>query len=52
MPTLENDMARRALHLMGDQTKRMESLVDDLLTLSRLENEQNVLLEEKVNVRN
>jgi two-component system phosphate regulon sensor histidine kinase PhoR len=50
MPTLENDMARRALHLMGDQTKRMESLVNDLLTLSRLENEQNVLSEEKVNV--
>jgi two-component system phosphate regulon sensor histidine kinase PhoR len=43
-------MARRALHLMGDQTKRMESLVNDLLTLSRLENEQNVLSEEKVNV--
>ena len=50
MPILENDMARRALHLMGDQTKRMESLVDDLLTLSRLENEQNVLLDDKVNV--
>ena len=50
MPNLENDMARRALQLMGDQTKRMESLVNDLLTLSRLENEQNVLLEEKVDV--
>jgi two-component system phosphate regulon sensor histidine kinase PhoR len=50
MPQLENDMARRALQLMGDQTSRMESLVDDLLTLSRLENEQNVLHEEKVNV--
>ncbi len=50
MPNLENDMARRALHLMGDQTTRMASLVNDLLTLSRLENEQNVLHEEKVNV--
>lgn len=50
MPQLENDMARRALQLMGDQTSRMENLVDDLLTLSRLENEQNVLLEEKVDV--
>ncbi len=50
MPNLENDMARRALHLMGDQTSRMKSLVDDLLTLSRLENEQNVLQEEKVDV--
>jgi len=50
MPTLDNDMARRALHLMGDQTARMASLVNDLLTLSRLENEQNVLHEEKVDV--
>jgi two-component system phosphate regulon sensor histidine kinase PhoR len=51
MPSLENDMARRALELMGDQTSRMESLVDDLLTLSRLENEQNVLQEEHVDVQ-
>lgn len=50
MRNLENDMARRALHLMGEQTSRMESLVDDLLTLSRLENEQNVLQEETVDV--
>jgi two-component system phosphate regulon sensor histidine kinase PhoR len=51
MPNLENVMARRALQLMGDQTSRMESLVDDLLTLSRLENEQNVLQEERVDVQ-
>jgi two-component system phosphate regulon sensor histidine kinase PhoR len=51
MPHLENDMARRALKLMEEQTHRMESLVDDLLTLSRLENEQNPLREEKVEVR-
>ena len=50
MQNLENDMARRALQLMGDQTTRMESLVDDLLTLSRLENEQNVLHEEQVDI--
>lgn len=50
MPHLENDMARRALNLMGDQTIRMESLVDDLLTLSRLENDQNPLREESVDV--
>ncbi len=50
MPNLENDMAHRALHLMGDQTRRMASLVNDLLTLSRLENEQNSLQEEKVDV--
>lgn len=50
MPHLENDMARRALNLMGDQTIRMESLVNDLLTLSRLENDQNPVREEEVNV--
>ncbi len=50
MPHLENDMARRALHLMGDQTVRMESLVDDLLTLSRLENDNNPVREETVDV--
>lgn len=50
MPNLENDMARRALQLMGEQTGRMEILVDDLLTLSRLENAQNVVQEEKVEV--
>jgi two-component system phosphate regulon sensor histidine kinase PhoR len=51
MPQLENNMARRALHLMGEQTRRMESLVDDLLTLSRLENDQNPLRDELVDVR-
>jgi two-component system, OmpR family, phosphate regulon sensor histidine kinase PhoR len=50
MPNLENDMSRRALHLMGEQTYRMAHLVDDLLTLSRLENELNVLHEENVEV--
>jgi two-component system phosphate regulon sensor histidine kinase PhoR len=35
---------------MGDQTVRMESLVDDLLTLSRLENDQNPIREETVDV--
>lgn len=50
MPKLDNDMSRRALMLMGAQTKRMEGLVDDLLTLSRLENSQNTLVEEVVDV--
>jgi two-component system, OmpR family, phosphate regulon sensor histidine kinase PhoR len=50
MPNLENEMARRALQLMGNQTSRMENLVDDLLTLSRLENEQNALQDEKIDV--
>jgi two-component system phosphate regulon sensor histidine kinase PhoR len=51
MPNLENDMSRRALHLMGDQTRRMKNLVDDLLTLSRLENNQNPLIEETLDMR-
>jgi len=50
MPKLDNDMARRALQLMGEQTYRMEHLVDDLLTLSRLENSLNALQEDTVDV--
>jgi len=50
MPNLENSMARRALHLMGEQTHRMERLVDDLLTLSKLEDTLNTLQEETVDV--
>ncbi len=48
MPKLDNDMARRALHLMGEQTQRMERLVNDLLTLSKLDNALNALQEETV----
>ncbi len=48
MPKLDNDMARRALQLMGDQTQRMGRLVDDLLTLSKLDNALNALHEETV----
>ena len=48
MPNLENDMARRALYLMGEQTQRMERLVNDLLTLSKLDNALNALKEEIV----
>lgn len=50
MPKLDNDMSRRALALMGEQTRRMEGLVNDLLTLSRLENADNILQEEMVDV--
>ncbi len=42
--------ARHPLTLMAEQTKRMEHLVADLLTLSRLENDQNPLSEDKVDV--
>ena len=50
MPKLDNDMARRALHLMDEQTQRMGHLVDDLLTLSKLDNALNALQEETVPV--
>ena len=50
MPKLDNDMSRRALDLMSEQTKRMEGLVNDLLTLSRLESSDNILQEEIVDV--
>jgi len=50
MPKLDNDMARRALQLMGEQTQRMGNLVEDLLTLSKLDNALNVLQEETVEV--
>jgi len=43
-------VARRALHLMGEQTHRMGHLVDDLLTLSKLDNALNALQEETVQV--
>lgn len=48
MPDLNHEQIRRALHLMAEQTRRMESLVSDLLTLSRLENEQSPLREETI----
>jgi two-component system, OmpR family, phosphate regulon sensor histidine kinase PhoR len=51
MPDLNQDSARRALHLMAEQTRRMDNLVADLLTLSRLENEQSPLREEIVEIK-
>ncbi len=50
MPSLENDMARRALHLMSEQTQRMERLVNDLLTLSKLEDAHNPLQDESIDM--
>lgn len=46
----DSNMEKRALTLMSDQAKRMQRLVEDLLTLSRLENAQNILHEEDVNI--
>ncbi len=50
MPDLNRDDARRALQLMAEQTRRMENLVADLLTLSHLESDQSPLLEETVDM--
>ena len=50
MPNLNKDSAQRVLSLIADQTKRMERLVSDLLTLSRLENNQNPLQEEVIDI--
>jgi two-component system phosphate regulon sensor histidine kinase PhoR len=56
LETLENledaepDMVKRSIRLMSQQTDRMTRLVEDLLTLSRLESTQNLLREEDVNV--
>jgi two-component system phosphate regulon sensor histidine kinase PhoR len=50
MPDLCQESAQRALHLMAEQTRRMDNLVADLLTLSRLENEQSPLQEETVDM--
>jgi two-component system, OmpR family, phosphate regulon sensor histidine kinase PhoR len=51
MPDLNQDSAKRALQLMAEQTRRMDNLVADLLTLSRLENEQSPLREESVEIK-
>lgn len=50
METPDPDMTRRSIELMMQQTRRMTHLVEDLLTLSRLESTQNPLREEDVNV--
>jgi two-component system phosphate regulon sensor histidine kinase PhoR len=50
MTDLSQESAQRALHLMAEQTRRMDNLVADLLTLSRLENAQSPLQEEDVDM--
>jgi two-component system phosphate regulon sensor histidine kinase PhoR len=50
MPEPEPDLLRRSLTLMTEQTVRMNRLVEDLLTLSRLESTHNPLREEFVDV--
>ncbi len=50
MPDLSHDKIRHALHLMAEQTRRMDHLVSDLLTLSRLENDHSPLRTERVDM--
>jgi two-component system phosphate regulon sensor histidine kinase PhoR len=50
MKNPDPEMTRRSIMLMAQQTSRMTRLVEDLLTLSRLESTQNPLHEEDVNV--
>lgn len=50
MDNLEQNQVRRALRLVAEQTRRMSSLVSDLLTLSRLENDQTPLNEDVFDV--
>lgn len=50
MPDISRDDAQRALQLVAEQTRRMENLVADLLTLSHLENAQSPPHEEKVDI--
>lgn len=47
----DSDMEKHALGLMSQQSRRMQRLVEDLLTLSRLENGQNILREEEVDIK-
>jgi two-component system phosphate regulon sensor histidine kinase PhoR len=46
----DGELLRRSLPLMREQTQRMQRLVEDLLTLSRLETSHNPPREEGVNV--
>jgi len=50
MKAPEAGLLARALPLMMDQARRMQHLVEDLLTLSRLETSGNPLHDERVNV--
>ncbi|HZP85462.1 MAG TPA: phosphate regulon sensor histidine kinase PhoR [Burkholderiales bacterium] len=50
MPEPDREMTNRSLVLMSEQTVRMHRLVEDLLTLSRLESTAHPLHEEEVDV--
>jgi two-component system phosphate regulon sensor histidine kinase PhoR len=50
LPKPDPELTRRSITLMAEQTVRMNRLVEDLLTLSRLEGTQTPLREEQVDV--
>jgi two-component system, OmpR family, phosphate regulon sensor histidine kinase PhoR len=50
MPQPDPGMLRRSLQLMSEQATRMQRLVEDLLTLSKLESAQNPLREDFVDL--
>lgn len=50
METPNPELIRRSVPMMSEQAKRMQSLVEDLLALSRLESAGNPAREEPVNV--
>ena len=50
MDAPEPDVTRQFLPMMMEQAKRMQSLVEDLLTLSRLENGSKTASQEKVDM--
>ena len=50
MDDLSHAQISRALFLMAEQTRRMDNLVADLLTLSRLENDHTPVREEAVDI--
>ena len=50
METPNPELIRRSVPMMSEQAKRMQTLVEDLLTLSRLESAGNPAREEPVNV--
>jgi len=45
-----DETRRRHLHLMHEQAGRMSRLIDDLLMLSRLESQENLLADEEIDV--
>ena len=49
-PRLPETDARRYFNLMQENTRRMQRLLDDLLTLSRLESADHTLSDEQINV--